>query len=46
MTRWFRDLTKEQAAICAGLFIITAIGALLLAWWFTWRNRRAARGLV
>jgi hypothetical protein len=27
-------LTPSQAAICAAVFVVTACGALLLAWWF------------
>ena len=33
-------LTPHQFAIVAGVFIVTSIGAICLAYWFNRRNRR------
>jgi len=38
---WKAGLHPYQFACIAGIFALTATGALLAWWWFRWRNRRA-----
>lgn len=35
-------LTPPQIALCAGVFMLTSIGAIALAWWFRRSNRQCS----